>query len=87
MFKGLDVRFEGTRRDHQRRIVYSVAKRERIVEVLFLSRQSRLFGAQTARTGAFASLTTAKTPEQVGRALGQINMFAGEAAKNSGPPR
>ncbi|HSI05404.1 MAG: hypothetical protein ACAI38_02220 [Myxococcota bacterium] len=85
--KRTDIRVEGTRRDQQHRTVYRTAKRERVVEVLFLSRQSRLFGAQTARTGAFASLTTAKTPEQVSRALGQVNMFAGEAAKNSGPAR
>ena len=27
------------------------------------------------------------TPQEVGRALGQINQFTGEAAKNSGPAR
>ncbi len=81
------ARVEGARRDHQQAVVFRVAKRERIAEVLYRGRQSRLFGAQTARTGAFAALTTAKTPEQVSRALGQINLFAGEAAKNSGAPR
>ncbi len=81
------VRVDGARREHQQAVVFRVANRERIANVLFRGRQSRLFGAQTARTGAFNLLTTARGPEQVSRALGQINLFAGEAAKNSGPAR
>lgn len=85
--KQSNIRLDQGRRDIKRTVFHRVETRDRLVSVLFRGRESRRLGAQTARSGAFAQLTVARTPEQVSRALGQINQFTGEAAKNSGPSR
>lgn len=81
------LRLDQTRRGKDRVVFRHVVTRDRLAIVLFRGREGRRLGAQTARSGAFAQLTAARTPQEVGRALGQINQFTGEAAKNSGPAR